>query len=122
MPLDVAGETFCTSSEHKQKDRLTIFMRVRTTRRMARGHRMSEKFGKLFCERIVLSNRPCSYSMSAPTAVIGFVMDAMLKIMSVVLGTPAALSRQPWRRMRRACRAARSQRRRRASDHDGYVP
>ena len=36
--------------------------------------------------------RPCSYNISAPDATIGLVIDAMLKIASVVIGVPAALS------------------------------
>ncbi len=40
-------------------------------------------------------SRPCSVSISAPTAVIGLVIEAMLKMVSVVIATPAALSRQP---------------------------
>ena len=56
---------------------------------------MSANFGKYFASGSSISSLPCSTSISAPTAVIGLVIEAMLKMVSVVMGTLAALSRQP---------------------------
>jgi hypothetical protein len=57
--------------------------------------RMSVNFGKYFASGSSIRILPCSTSISAPTAVIGLVIEAMLKMVSVVIATPAALSRQP---------------------------
>ena len=42
-----------------------------------------------------ITRRPCSARVRAATVVIGLVIEAMLKMVSTVIGTPAALSRQP---------------------------
>ena len=56
---------------------------------------MSANFGKYFDRGSSIRSLPCSYSNSAPTVVIGLVMEAMLKMVSVVMATLAALSRKP---------------------------
>jgi len=55
--------------------------------------RMSANFGKYIAKGSSIVSRPCSTSFRAPTATMGLVIDAMLKIVSAVIATPAALSR-----------------------------
>src|SRR6266571_4295137 len=57
--------------------------------------RMLANFGKYLLSGSSIRILPCSYSIKAPTAVIGLVIEAMLKMVSVVMATPAALPRQP---------------------------
>src|SRR4030088_1405685 len=58
--------------------------------------RMLANFGKYLLSGSSIRILPCSYSIKAPTAVIGLVIEAILKMVSVVMATPAALSRQPY--------------------------
>ncbi len=54
---------------------------------------MSANFGKYFDNGSSIKILPCSNSFSAATAVTGLVIDATLKIASVRMATPVALSR-----------------------------
>src|ERR1700730_4532205 len=55
--------------------------------------RMLANFGKYLASGSSIRILPRSYSIRAPTVVIGLVIDAMLKMVSVVIARPAALSR-----------------------------
>ena len=56
---------------------------------------MLANFGKYFDSGSSISSLPRSCSCSAASATIGLVIDAMLKIVSLVIATSAALSRKP---------------------------
>src|ERR1700737_297784 len=50
---------------------------------------MLANFGKYLLKGSSIRSLPCSYSIRAPTAVIGLGIEAMLKMVSVVMATPA---------------------------------
>ena len=52
-------------------------------------------FGKYFESGSSIKSLPRSCNCSAASATIGLVMDAMLKMVSLVIATPAFLSRKP---------------------------
>ena len=62
---------------------------------IGKATRISENSGRNFERGSRNWNRPCSQSCIKPTVVIGFVMDAIRKIVSLNIGALALTSRDP---------------------------